>query len=391
MKVPLFDLRPQQAPLALEISHALTQFLDNPRFILSEPVEQFERAVADFLGVKHAIGVSSGTDALLCGLTALGIGAGDEVITTPFTFAATAEAILRSGATPVFADIEPHGFNIDPRAVAALVTARTRAILPVHLFGAPAELGELVALASHHKLVLLEDAAQAFGARYRDQCVGTFGALGAFSFFPTKPLGGFGDGGMLVTNDDQLAQRCRQLRSHGKNDQGQWAALGGNFRLDALQAAVLSVKLPHVPQWQAERARLAAKYNATLADCVGLKLPPMPSHVASAHALYTVRVKAFAGSGKASARDTLRAALRERGVETGVYYGEILPNEPLLAAQVAAQLAAQRSHPQQNPTQSALPEAETAAGEVLSLPLFVGMTDEQQHWVIEVMRQLCGA
>jgi dTDP-4-amino-4,6-dideoxygalactose transaminase len=388
VNVPLFDLRPQNRLLGAAIEQAMAQFLKTPGFVLGEPVEQFERAAAEFLGAKYAIGVSSGTDALVCGLLALGIGAGDEVITTPFTFAATAEAVLRVGARPVFADIDPRTFNLDPQGIEAKITEKTRAILPVHLFGVPAELSAILELAARHKLAVLEDAAQAFGARYRERCVGTFGVLGAFSFFPTKPLGGFGDGGMLVTDDQQLARRCRALRSHGKNERGQWELLGGNFRLDALQAAVLSVKLPQVPHWQAERARLAGRYDADLKGCTGLELPHHLTDCTSAHALYTVRVKAFGGETGEEARNNLRAALREQGVETGVYYATALHCEPLFAAQVSAGLG---RHPQQELTQTSLPVAEQAAREVLSLPLFVGMTGEQQSRVIEVVQRLCGA
>jgi dTDP-4-amino-4,6-dideoxygalactose transaminase len=370
MNVPFFDPRPQHASLTGQLQHAFNRFLDEPRFILGEHVAQFERAAAEQLQVAHAIGVSSGTDALLCSLLALGVGPGDEVITTPFTFAATAEAIVRSGAVPRFVDVDPDSLNIDVNAVAAALTPRTRALLPVHLFGSPVDMTALLQLAERHGLPVLEDAAQAWGARYRDQPVGGLGRLGAFSFFPSKPLGGWGDGGLIVTQDAALAERCRQLRSHGKNGRGEFELLGGNFRLDALQAALLAVKLPHVAQWQRERTEIAEQYSRDLADVPGLRLPSPPTQGASAWSVYTLRIT----TNKAGDRDAVRAALQKRGVETAIYYSRPLHFEPAFQG-----------------ARVPLPVAEQAAREVLSLPIFPGLSVEQRTYISQQLRMICGA
>lgn len=373
MKVPFFDPRPQHAPLAAELGHVFNGFLDQPRFILGEHVVQFERAAAEQLQVAHAIGVSSGTDALLCSLLALEVGPGDEVITTPFTFAATAEVILRVGAVPRFVDVEPGSLNIDVAAVERAVTNRTRAVIPVHLFGVPVDMTALLELAARHGLSVIEDAAQAWGARHRDKPVGGLGRLGAFSFFPSKPLGGWGDGGLIVTQDAALAERCRQLRSHGKNARGEFELLGGNFRLDALQAALLAVKLRHVEQWQRERAEIAEEYSRGLADVPGLRLPQPTTRGTAAWSVYTLRI----ATNKDCNRDALRAALLERGVETAVYYPQPLHREAVFRS--AAVPNAQ------------LPNAERAAREVLSLPIFPGLSVEQRTHVIQQVRAICGA
>jgi dTDP-4-amino-4,6-dideoxygalactose transaminase len=368
MKVPFFDLRPQQAPLASQLQHAFASFIDQPRFILGETVERFEAEACEQLQVRHAIGVSSGSDALLCGLLALGVGPGDEVITSPFTFAATAEAIVRVGAVPRFVDIDPDSLNIDVHTAAAAITSRTKALLPVHLFGNPADLAGLTTLAQAHGLAVIEDAAQAWGARFRGQPVGGLGTLGAFSFFPSKPLGAWGDGGLLATQDAELAERCRQLRVHGKNAGGQLLRIGGNFRLDALQAAVLRIKLPHVVRWQHERARIAANYARGLSEHPGLRLPSYPTDAESAYSVYTVRIAA-------GQRDRVRAALLERGIETAVYYQQPLHLEAVFLEPGAAT--------------PVLPHAEQAASEVLSLPIFPGLSEDQQYWVIECLRAIC--
>ncbi|MET0792957.1 MAG: DegT/DnrJ/EryC1/StrS family aminotransferase, partial [Polyangiaceae bacterium] len=258
--IPFFDGQAQTAALLPEIRAAMDRVLLSQRFILGEEVAAFEREIASYLGVRHAIGVSSGTDALTVALTALGVGPGDEVITTPYTFFATTGAILRVGATPVFADIERASFNLDPERVAAAITPRTRALLPVHLFGQAADLAALGALAQRHSLALIEDAAQAIGATFAGQRVGSFGDFGCFSFFPTKNLGGFGDGGLVTTNDDRLAALARSLRGHGFSVKHHSQRLGGNYRLDALQAAILRVKLPHLESFNARRRAHAQRY-----------------------------------------------------------------------------------------------------------------------------------
>ncbi|HEY5375213.1 MAG TPA: DegT/DnrJ/EryC1/StrS family aminotransferase, partial [Polyangiaceae bacterium] len=272
--IPFFDSAAQTSELMDEIRPALERVIHSQRFILGEEVAAFEREIASYLGVRHAVGVSSCTDALTIALSALGIGPGDEVITTPYTFFATTGAILRVGARPVFADIERVAFNLDPACVARAITARTRAILPVHLFGQAADMTALKALSRRHSLHLIEDAAQAFGATLHGQRVGGLGDFGCFSFYPTKNLGAFGDGGLITTNDDARADLARSLRSHGFGEKHHSHRLGGNFRLDALQAAVLRVKLPYLEGFNARRRKNAQHYlEACAAPETDLQFP----------------------------------------------------------------------------------------------------------------------
>jgi dTDP-4-amino-4,6-dideoxygalactose transaminase len=247
--IPVYDPLPEVEALWEELQAAALRVLRSGRYILGPEVEAFEEEVAAYLGVKHAIGANSGTDALVIALRALGVGPGDEVITTPFTFFATAEAISLVGATPVFVDIDPRTFNINPDLIPSAITPRTKAILPVHLYGLPAEMDPILEIARSHGLKVLEDCAQAFGATYKGKKVGTLGDAGAFSFFPTKNLGGFGDGGLIATNSDEVAERARMLRAHGSRRKYYNEAIGYNSRLDALQAALLRVKLPRVDAW----------------------------------------------------------------------------------------------------------------------------------------------
>src|SRR5690606_4036175 len=272
--IPIYDPRPQTQALEDGLLAAAARVIRSGRCVLGEEVAEFEAAVAGYLGVPHAIGVNSGSDALTIALAALGIGPGDEVITTPFTFIATAEAISRLGGRPRFADIDPDTCNLSADAVAAVLGGRTRCILPVHLFGAAADMDALGALAAEAGVPLVEDVAQAFGARWDGRRLGSLGTLGAFSFYPTKNLGGFGDGGLITTHDAALAERCRQLRNHGSRGDGVHVQLGFNSRLDALQAALLRVKLPQVDAWNAERRRLARRYHELLQGLANLRLPP---------------------------------------------------------------------------------------------------------------------
>jgi dTDP-4-amino-4,6-dideoxygalactose transaminase/carbonic anhydrase/acetyltransferase-like protein (isoleucine patch superfamily) len=288
--VPFMDLAAQHEPLRGPLQAAFDGLLDTGEFILGSAVEGFERQVAGTLGVSHAVGVSSGTDALYLALHALGIGPGDEVITTPLTFVATAESIVRVGATPRFVDVEPGSLNLDPEQVEAALSPKTKAILPVHLFGSPAALEPLVSLATAKGLHLIEDAAQAFGGKLLGRALGSWGTLGCFSFFPSKPLGCLGDGGLVVTADSALAERVRSLRVHGLRS-GEVAEVGGNFRLDALQARVLSVKLPHVERWQSERQAAAHRYLDALSSCEALLLPARSVPDESAWSLFTVRLR----------------------------------------------------------------------------------------------------
>jgi dTDP-4-amino-4,6-dideoxygalactose transaminase/acetyltransferase-like isoleucine patch superfamily enzyme len=363
-RVPMFDVAADIAPYADSLRAAFDAVLASGQFILGPEVDAFEREAAAYLGVRHAIGVASGTDALAIGLRALGIGAGDQVITTPMSFFATAEAIVAVGATPVFVDVDPATFNLDPTLLAAALTRRTRAVLGVHLYGRPGEPDEVADFTRTHGLAYVEDCAQAFGASHAGRRVGTFGDVGAFSFFPTKPLGGFGDGGLVVCHDDRVADAARMLRAHGSRRKYHHERIGMNSRLDALQAALLRVRLPHVDAGIAARARVAAAYQRHLADLPGVLLPgPAAGH---AHHQFTIRVL----DGK---RDALAHALDAAGIESVVYYPTPLHLAPALSAL----------------PRSDAPHAERLAGEVLSLPLHPGaLTADAPQRVARCIRAL---
>ncbi|MCS6844628.1 MAG: DegT/DnrJ/EryC1/StrS family aminotransferase [Caldilineales bacterium] len=361
--IPLVDLKAQYAALKPEIDAAIARVIANASFILGPEVRAFEAAFAAYCQAEHAVGVSSGTAALELTLRALGIGPGDEVITTPFTFIATAEAISAVGATPVFADIDPATYNLDPAAVEAAVTPRTRAILPVHLYGQPADMDGLAAVARRHGLRLIEDAAQAHGAEHRGRRVGSLADAACFSFFPGKNLGCYGDGGAVVTNDAALADRVRRLRDHGRTSKYVHEEVGFGHRLDALQAAILSAKLPHLDAANAARRRLAARYSQLLAD-TDLALPSAPAHVTPVFHLYVVRTPR---------RDQVLAHLQQRGIGAGVHYPLPLHLQP--AYRFLGHQPGQ------------FPVAEAAAGQVLSLPLFPEMTEEQQDRVVSALRE----
>src|SRR5712692_4897971 len=266
MKVPLLDLQAQHAPLRDELLAAIARVVDSQRFIMGPEIAALETELAQMLGIRQAIALSSGTDALLVALMALGIGAGDEVVTSTYSFFATAGAVARLGARPVFVDVEPSTFNVDPGRLAAAITPRTKAILPVHLFGLSADLDPIVASASRAGVPIVEDAAQAIGATYRSRQVGSFGAIGCFSFFPSKNLGAFGDAGLATTNDEGLAGRMRLLRTHGMEPKYYHHVVGGNFRMDALQAAILRVKAPHLSRWTDGRRANADRYRTLFRD-----------------------------------------------------------------------------------------------------------------------------
>lgn len=313
MKVPLLDLKAQFAEIESEIRREIDDVLASQQFILGTKVEALEARIAEYCGVRNTICVSSGTDAILLALMALGVGSGDEVVTTPFTFFATAGCLARLGARPVFVDIDPDTLNLDVGAVANKVTSRTRAILPVHLFG---RCVDVEALRSIVKIPVIEDAAQAFGAECRGARAGSLGAMGCFSFFPTKNLGAFGDGGAVTTNDDALAKKLRLLRGHGASTKYFHEIIGGNFRLDAIQAAVLLAKLPHVERWTTRREENATTYAESLAEMAfprgPLRLPPLPpSGDRHVYNQYVVQLPK---------RDALAAHLRKEGVQTEIYY-----------------------------------------------------------------------
>jgi dTDP-4-amino-4,6-dideoxygalactose transaminase len=363
LRIPVYDPLPEVEFLWPELEEAFRRVMRSGRYILGPEVEAFEEEVAAYLGVKHAIGVNSGTDALVIALRALGVGPGDEVITTPFTFFATAEAISLVGATPVFVDIDPRTFNINPDLIPSAITPRTKAILPVHLYGLPAEMDPILEIARSHGLKVLEDCAQAFGATYKGRKVGTLGDAGAFSFFPTKNLGGFGDGGLIATNSDEVADRARMLRAHGSRRKYYNEAVGYNSRLDALQAAFLRVKLRHVDAWNEARRQVALRYNELLSDIPGLVLPEVsPGHVFHQ---YTVRVL--------GGRDLVAEALAREGVGTMVYYPVPLHRLPVYDHMGVA-----------------LPEAERAAREVLSLPMGPFLTEKGIAAIANAFRRACG-
>jgi len=332
-------------------------------FILGPHVQAFEQALAAYGGVAHACGVSSGTDALLMALMAEGIGAGDEVITTPYTFFATAGSIARLGARPVFVDIDPVSFNLDPRQIEGKLTARTRALLPVHLYGRMAEMAPLLALAGRHGLAVIEDACQSIGAEDRGRRAGALGAYGCFSFFPSKNLGGAGDGGAVTTNDPARAARLVRLRNHGMEPKYYHHFVGGNFRLDALQAAVLNVKLRHLDAWSQARQANAERYDRLFAARgIAGKLVVVPPVRKSRHIFnqYVIRVPR---------RDALLAFLKEKGIGTEVYYPV-----PLHLQACFRSLGYRRGD---------LPESEKAAAETLALPVYPELTDEQAAYVAD--------
>jgi dTDP-4-amino-4,6-dideoxygalactose transaminase len=358
MRVPLLDLRAQYAAIRAEVREAIDRVCESQQFILGPEVEALEAEVARFAGVRHAVGVSSGTDALLASLMALGVGPGDEVVTPPYSFFATAGAIARLGARPVFVEIDPASFNIAPDRVRAAVTPRTKAILPVHLFGRMADLDPILACG----VPVVEDAAQALGAvDGKGRQAGTRGACGCYSFFPTKNLGGFGDGGMVVTDDAALADRLRVLRVHGSKPKYHHQLLGGNFRLDALQAAVLRVKLKHLPAWSAARRANAERYRTLFAEeglTTDVRLPlDVPGHI---YNQFVVRVRE---------RDRLRAHLEESRIGCEVYYPVPLHLQECFSALGHAP--------------GAFPESEAAARQSLALPIYPELTEDQQRHVVD--------
>jgi dTDP-4-amino-4,6-dideoxygalactose transaminase len=368
MKVPLLDLRRQNLPMEAELLDAFRRVLTSGQFIQGPEVEQFESAAAAVAGARFGIGMSSGTDAILVALMALGIGPGDEVICPSFTFFATAGCIARVGARPVFADSCPECFNLAPGGIEPLITGRTKAIIPVHLFGQAADMDPVLEIARRRGLAVIEDAAQAFGAAYRGRPVGSLGDFGTISFFPTKNLGALGDAGLLVTNDEALAEKARLLRNHGASRRYFHSVVGGNFRLDAVQAALLRVKLPRLADYTAQRQRHFTEYNRALAGHKGVVVPtthPDRTHIANQ---YTLRVRRGPHwQGAESPRDALRRFLDERGIASEIYYPV-----PLHAQEC---FRAFGPYP-------ALPVAEALADEVVSLPVFPEMTPQERGAVL---------
>ena len=357
MTVKLLDLQAQYLPLRLEIRRAIDEVCDAQALILGPHVERFERSLADYCGTKHAIGVSSGTDALLCSLMAMGIGPGDEVICPSFTFFATAGSIARLGAVPVFAEIDPRTFNLDPGRIEEKVTPRTKAIMPVHLFGQVARMEPINDIARRHNLLVIEDAAQAIGAGRHGKRACALGFAGCLSFYPTKNLGAFGDAGAICTGDDAFAEKCRKLRVHGSGHTYHHEMIGGMFRLAAIQAAVLSVKLKYLEGWHEARRRHAKLYDELFA---GSKVvtPFIEDGNWSVYNQYVVRVPD---------RDRVKQRLADKGIGTGVYYPV-----PLHLQQCFAHLGGREGN---------LPETERACREVLALPVYPELPEEHVRYV----------
>lgn len=369
MKVPFLDLKAQYEIVHREVEDVIWDVMESQQFINGPQVAEFEEAIADYCNCKYAVGVSSGTDALLVSLLALGIGPGDEVITTPYTFVATAEAIARTGARPVFVDIDPNTFNIDPKLIEAAITDDTVAILPVHLFGQMADMTRITAIARHYELQLVEDACQALGASAGWKA-GAIGTCGCFSFFPSKNLGGIGDGGMITTNREELASTCRQLRNHGGRTKDIYDMTGGNFRLDTIQAAVLLAKLKHLPEWTDLRRHNARTYDALLLDCPEIIVPPVPESL-HVYNQYVIR---------APSRDKLKAHLAAAGIGTAIYYPLPLHKQECF---VWTKYTDGRMY---SYTQS-LPVAEAAAEQTLALPIYPELTADQIQYVCDAIKE----
>jgi len=370
MKVPLLDLKAQYASIKQEIRAAVDDVFDSQYFILGPKVKELEQEIARYSETSYALGVSSGTDALLISLMALGIEPGDEIITTPFTFFSTAGVISRLNATPKFVDIDPDTFNMDPEKLESAITRRTKAVIPVHLFGQCADMDPILEVSSKYGLPLIEDAAQSIGAQYKHRKAGSMAEFGVFSFFPSKNLGGAGDGGMVITRESALYEKLKVLRVHGARSKYYHKIVGGNFRLDSLQAAVLLVKLKYLDSWSEKRRKNAALYNRLFAQSGlierGIIKTPVEAYKDSGdrnhhiYNQYTLRTRS---------RDKLQEYLKEQGVSTAIYYP--LP------------LHLQECFKDLGYLKGDFPEAEKASGSVISLPVYPELTDEKQEYIVE--------
>ncbi len=364
--VPLLDLKAQYATIKDEVRQAVDRVIESQYFILGPEVVALEQEVAAYSQCKFGIGVSSGTDALLVALMAVGVEAGDEVITPPYSFFATAGCVARLGAKPVFVDIDPQSYNIDPAGIEAAITAKTKAIIPVHLYGQMAEMDPIMEIAQRHNLYVIEDAAQAIGSEYNGRQAGAIGHLGCFSFFPSKNLGGFGDGGMVTANDPALAEKVRRLRNHGYRQKYFSQDVGGNFRLDAIQAAVLRVKLPHLDDWTAGRQRNAQTYRRLFA-AAGLSQIGLPAELPNRRHIYNQFVI------RCPHRDELMDFLKERKIGSEIYYPQ-----PLHLQECFASLGYKPGD---------YPESERAAAETLALPIYPELTEAMQEIVANTIAE----
>jgi dTDP-4-amino-4,6-dideoxygalactose transaminase len=384
MKVPLLDLKAQYGAIKAEMDAAVAEVMESQHFILGPQVQKCEQAIAKYSGCAYGVGVSSGTDALLICLMAEGIGPGAEVITTPYTFFATAGSIARVGAKPVFVDIDPASYNLNPAQLESKITANTRAIIPVHLYGQMADMDPVMQVAQKHGLVVIEDAAQAIGAEYKGRRAGSIGHYGCFSFFPSKNLGAAGDGGMVVTQEAQRAENLTRLRAHGSKPKYYHKVIGGNFRLDTLQAAVVSAKLRHLDDWTVARQRNAERYNGLFRDS-GLRIANsseygikgnaspqvyLPKTVTDRHIFnqYVIRT---------ARRDELKAALQEKGVGTEIYYPV-----PMHLQECFAYLGHGTG---------AFPESESAAKETLALPIYPELSEPQARYIVQCIAEFFSA
>lgn len=363
MQIPAHDLDAQYESIKDDIEPALRDVIDDTDFILGDAVEEFETNFARYCEADHCVGVGSGTEALHLIFEALDLGEGDEVVTTPFTFIATAEPLLHCGASPVFADIDPDTFNLDPEKVEDVITPDTRAILAVHLYGQPAGFDALKSLADSYDLHLIEDAAQAHGARWKQHRVGGLGDVAAFSFYPGKNLGAFGDAGGITTSDSPLAERMKKMRDHGREGKYTHSVPGFNYRMDGLQGAVLNAKLPHLDGWNEGRRQNAAYYNEELAS-LPVQTPVVADHAEHVYHQYAIRTEN---------RDDIKDHLNQQNIGAGVHYPKPLHLQPSLGSLSYGQ--------------GDFPEAEKASKEVLSLPVYSLLTEEQKNFVVESLKQ----
>ncbi len=369
--IPPIDLGQQYRTIASELETAVLKVMASGRYIGGDGVTQFEQQFSDYVGTTHCVSCNSGTDALYLALRALEIGAGDEVVTTPFSFFATVEVISAVGATPVFVDIDPKTFNLDVAAVEAALSDRTKAILPVHLFGRPVEMSALMEISASRNIAIVEDCAQATGATWNDRQVGSFGRIGCFSFFPTKNLGGFGDGGAMTTNDPELARRLRVLKEHGSTRRYVHEEIGINSRLDAIQAAILQVKLGYLDKWNAQRREIARRYAELLRPIPHVVLPSESDNGGeSVWNQYTIRLSTPLD------RDRVRESLQTLGVSTMVYYPIPLHRQPV--------------YRELGYDEGSFPAAETVCREVLSLPMFPELTPDQQQAIAYRLKEAIG-
>lgn len=366
MQVPFVDLRAQHASVKDEVESAISGVMEQAAFILGPEVAEFEKEYAEYCEAEYAVGTDSGISALELTLRTLGIGEGDEVITVANTFIATASSISFTGARPVLVDIDPETYNIDPAAIEAAITPRTKAIMPVHLYGQPADLDPILEIANRHGLAVIEDACQAHGARYKGKRVGALAAAGCFSFFPAKNLGAYGDGGIVVTNDGELAEKLRMFRNYGQREKYNHIFLAFNRRLDSIQAAILRVKLRRLDQWNENRRRVASIYDRILADS-SVICPKVADYSEHVYHQYIIR---------AENRDTLREQLDKRGVATGLHYPVPIHLQP--------------AYESLGYNEGDFPVSEKIAGEMVSLPVFPEMTEERANYVASQILELTG-